>query len=301
MKPESRPPSEPGRWEDAPLEWPRAAGHVDALLAAVAERQQRRRLRLLAGATAAVALVCLGVFTPLQFPRDPVAPRPTTRTIVTAPEQRTLPDGTRVELRPGAELMVNFTADSGGLRRVTLTRGEALFHVAKNPARPFVVSAGTSDFRAVGTAFSVNLMPDSVALLVTEGRVAFEPTLPTAPAVTTSAPAPIIEAGFRATVAHAAATPPTVAPVSADEAQHALAWRVPRLEFSATPLAEVVHLLNVHSGSRLRLATPDLGRVEISGALRANNLDPLFQILRTTYRIEAVREPAGVIVLSAAR
>jgi ferric-dicitrate binding protein FerR (iron transport regulator) len=57
----------------------------------------------------------------------------------------------------------------------------------------------------------------------------------------------------------------------------------------------------VHSGSRLRLATPGLGQVEISGALRANNLDPLFQILRTTYRIDAVRSPEGVIVLSSAR
>jgi len=301
MKPESRPPSEPDHWEDAPLDWPRATGHIDALLAAVADRQQRRRRRLLGGAAAVVAVVCLGLVTATQFSPAPGSPRAGTRTVVLAPEQRTLPDGTVVELRPGAELIVNFTADSVGLRRVTLTRGEALFHVAKNPARPFVVSAGTSDFRAIGTAFSVNLMPDSVALLVTEGRVAFEPTIPTAPAATPSAPAPIIEAGFRVTVAHAAATPPTVAPVTADEAQHALAWRVPRLEFSATPLAEVVRLLNVHSGSRLRLATPDLGRVEISGAFRANNLDPLFQILRTTYRIDAVREPEGVIVLSYAR
>jgi transmembrane sensor len=301
MKPESRPPAEPDRWEDAPLEWTRAAGHSDALLAAVAYRQQRRRRRLLGGAAVVLAFVCLGLFTASPFVPASSSPRAAPRTVVLVPEQRTLPDGTVVELRPGAELIINFAADSVGQRRVRLTRGEALFHVAKNPTRPFVVSAGTSDFRAIGTAFSVNLMPKSVALLVTEGRVTFEPTIPIDPATTLSAPAPIIEAGFRVTVAHAAATPPTVASVTDDEVQHALAWRVPRIEFSATPLAEVVRLLNVHSGSRLRLATPGLGQVEISGALRANNLDPLFQILRTTYRIDAVRSPEGVIVLSSAR
>ncbi len=272
MKPESRPSTVPDRWKEAPLEWPRASGQVDALLAEIAGRQQRRRRRRLAAAAATGALVCLGLFIAAPFLRAPVSPRPVTRTVVTAPEHRTLPDGTLVELRPGAELIVNFTADSVGLRRVTLTRGEALFHVAHNSARPFVVSAGRSDFRAVGTAFSVNLTPESVALLVTEGRVAVEPT-----------------------------TPLAVAPVSADEALRALAWRVPRLEFSETPLTEVVRLLNEHSGRRLRLATPDLSRVEISGALRANNLDPLFQILRTTYRIETALDSDGVIVLRSAR
>lgn len=301
MKPESRPSTVPDRWKEAPLEWPRASGQVDALLAVIAGRQQRRRHRRLAAAAATGAFVCLSLFTATPFSRAPASPRPVTRTVVTAPEHRTLPDGTFVELRPGAELIVNFTADSADLRRVTLTRGEALFQVAPNPARPFVVSAGSSRFRAVGTAFSVSLSSESVALLVTEGRVAVEPTTPGLPAATDNAVAPIIEAGFRVVVAHSPTIPLAVAPVSADEALHALAWRMPRLEFSETPLAEVVRLLNQHGDRRLRLATPDLGRVEISGALRANNLDPLFQILRTTYRIETALDSDGVVELRSAR
>lgn len=297
MTPEPPPPPGPPRWEENPLEWPRASGHVDALLAAVAFRERRRRRRLVAGTAAVIALACVGVFTVTRSPRTPDAPR----TVVTAPERRTLPDGTLVELRPGAEFVVDFTAASAGPRRVALLHGEALFHVARNPARPFVVDAGGSAFRAVGTAFSVNLSPDSVALLVTEGRVAVEPARPAAAPPAAAAPAPIIAAGFRAVISPASSAPPVVAPVSPADTQSALAWRVPRLEFSATPLTEVVRLLNEHSGRRLRLATPDLGRVEISGALRANNLDPLFQILRTTYRIEATEAPDGTILLRSAR
>jgi transmembrane sensor len=297
MTPEPPPPPGPPRWEENPLEWPRASGHVDALLAAVAVRERRRRRRLLAGTAAVFALACVGVFTVTRSPRAPDAPR----TVVTAPERRPLPDGTLVELRPGAELVVDFTAASAGPRRVALLHGEALFHVAKDPARPFIVSAGGSAFRAVGTAFSVNLAPDSVALLVTEGRVAVEPARPDATPPATAAPAPVIAAGFRAVISPDSSAPPAVAPVSPADTQSALAWRVPRLEFSATPLTEVVRLLNEHSGRRLRLATPDLGRVEISGALRANNLEPLFQILRATYRIEAAESPDGTLVLRSAR
>lgn len=299
MTPEPPPSPDPPRWEENPLGWPRASGHVDALLAAVAVRERRRRRHLLAASTALVALVCIGVFTVTRSPRASDSSRAAPRTVVTAPERRTLPDGTLVELRPGADLVVNFTAAAAGPRRVALRHGEALFHVAKNPARPFVVSAGGSDFRAVGTAFAVNLAPDSVALLVTEGRVAVAPTA--TPASAAAEATPIVEAGFRVVISQTAATPPAIAAVTPAESQTALAWRVPRLEFSSTPLTEVVRLLNEHSGTRLRLASPELGRVEISGALRANNLDPLFQILRTTYRVEAARQPDGAIILHSTR
>lgn len=301
MEPDPRPSPRPTRWEDAPLEWPRATGHVDDLLAAVALRQRRRRRRLLAATGAALAVICLGVFTRTPLLRTPAVPPAAPRTVVVAPEHRTLPDGTVVELRPGADVSVHFTAGGSSHRRVTLIRGEALFHVAPDPARPFVVRAGGSDFRAVGTAFSVSFTTDSVVMLVTEGRVTVAPASAPATAPTDPASAPIVAAGFRAVVAHASTAAPTVAPVSDEEAQHALAWRVPRLEFSATPLREVVALLNVHSGRRLRLASADVGRMEVSGALRANNLEPLFHILRTSYRIEATADPDGTIVLRAAR
>ena len=82
--------------------------------------------------------------------------------------QRTLEDGTVVELNKGAVLAVEFSAR---VRRVRLERGEAHFTVTKNPARPFIVSARGMDVVAVGTAFNVRLDSAVVEVLVTEGRV----------------------------------------------------------------------------------------------------------------------------------
>src|SRR6185312_8533669 len=88
--------------------------------------------------------------------------------VISQPERKTLVDGSVVELRDTAEIAVDY---AGPLRRVTLRRGEALFQVAKNPARPFVVKAGGLEVRAVGTAFSVQIDGAAVDVLVTEGRV----------------------------------------------------------------------------------------------------------------------------------
>jgi transmembrane sensor len=52
-----------------------------------------------------------------------------------------------------------------------LKQGEAFFEVAKDPNRPFVVSAGSKRVVAVGTKFSVRRDADSVGVVVTEGKV----------------------------------------------------------------------------------------------------------------------------------
>jgi hypothetical protein len=56
-------------------------------------------------------------------------------------------------------------------RDIRLVRGEALFEVAHDKARPFVVAANDTAVRAVGTAFAVRLEATQVDITVTEGVV----------------------------------------------------------------------------------------------------------------------------------
>jgi transmembrane sensor len=87
-----------------------------------------------------------------------------------------------------------------------------------------------------------------------------------------------------------------------------LAWRVPRLEFNATPIAEVVAMFNRHAApqgaepaARLTLADPALATLPLSGVLRADNITVLLQIMESSYGIQAERRPTGEIVLRKAR
>ncbi len=162
---------------------------------------------------------------------------------------------------------------------------------SKDTGRPFIVEAGGIEFRAVGTAFAVSRTPAKVELHVTEGRVDVE-----TPAAATGLPAHAVAevgAGNRVIIDPANPVAAQVSSASGEETRAALAWRVPRLEFNDTPLCEVVQLLSRHSGVRIGPAEERLGRVEISGALRADNAEPLFQLLQTTYGITATIQPDG--------
>src|SRR5690606_11451242 len=82
-----------------------------------------------------------------------------------------LADETVVTLDSEAEPEVGFTP---GRRDVRLLRGEALFDVASDRTRPFVVRSAQATATAVGTSFSVSTPADAqgaVQVLVREGKV----------------------------------------------------------------------------------------------------------------------------------
>jgi transmembrane sensor len=85
-------------------------------------------------------------------------------------EQRTiqLMDGSTVELNARSKVEVRLTERR---RDVALIEGQALFHVAKDKLRPFVVRAGEAEVRAVGTEFDVYKKQAETVVTVVEGRV----------------------------------------------------------------------------------------------------------------------------------
>jgi transmembrane sensor len=86
-------------------------------------------------------------------------------------EQRSivLNDGSTVELNSRSRVRVRF---SDAERDIDLIEGQALFHVAKNPQRPFIVSADGTHIRAVGTQFDVYRKSSGTVVTVVEGKVA---------------------------------------------------------------------------------------------------------------------------------
>jgi len=80
-----------------------------------------------------------------------------------------LADGSIVSLNTNSEISVDFSKEA---RNINLLRGEAIFDVAKNKHRPFIVSAGDTRVRAIGTSFMVSMLPRKpVQILVREGVI----------------------------------------------------------------------------------------------------------------------------------
>lgn len=248
-------------------------------------RRPRRAMILAAVAAAA----CLAVVFSLVLPSRPV---PAPVAIATC-EQRTLEDGTVIELNRGAEIKVAYTA---GERRVTLVRGEALFTVAKNPARPFIVDAAGVAVRAIGTAFNVRLQQGQVEVLVTEGLVTVDhpvtaPAGATTPAAAASVPSAFVAAGQHAVVSLAANDPvPQVTEVTPAQAADLLAWQPRLLDFDSAALALVVDAFNRHNRDlRLVLADPALSAIPIVASIRSDNVEGFVRLLEQTAGIRAER------------
>ena len=283
---------------------PLGTGQADVLLERLAARATRRRRRRVLGVAAGIAIFSLSLVSVQRLS----SPAVVAKGEVLLPETRTLPDGSVAELRAGAALAVDFDASR---RLVRLTRGTAHFQVTHNSARPFVVVAGGVEFRAVGTAFSVELGRERVELLVTEGSVAVGKF--TTPAAV-SAPNPVAAGGPAQTLAQVDAgrrfivdltAPPTVAPapaaVSPAEMSDRLAWRVPRLEFSELPLAQAVQLINRYNRVQFAIPDADVSQLRVSGVFRADNLEPFVRLLEATCGIQAERSGDVIVLKKAAR
>ena len=223
-----------------------------------------------------------------------------------AAKRLVLDDGSVAELHGNSEIRAEFTAAE---RRVKLLRGEAFFTVAKNRARPFIVGAGEITVRAVGTAFSVQIEPSQVEIMVTEGEVSLggAPLRAGSAAVNAGGPpaAPIVFAGQRAVVASGpstfvAAVEVKVALLTPLEMDEALSWQNTWLVFNRTPLSEALKAFNSHGSQQLILADPSLQRRRLDGKFQADHVEGFVRLIEQTMHLQAERRDGHTIVLTPA-
>lgn len=263
----------------------------------LAPRKRSRIYWLSTAALAAAAAVALLIFS--GAPKSTV-PAPRQAIIHPGPERLTLEDGSTVELNTGARVEVRYTADT---RAVQLLQGEAHFSVAKNPARPFIVTAGQVAVRAVGTAFSVALAPREVSVLVTEGKVQVAEAGPApAPAGEAPEPAPargptVLTAGQQAVINLVTAEPvAAVQDVTPAQVERALSWQGMRLEFVDMPLGNVVADFNRYNRRKLTVADATTAAILVGGNFRADNVEAFVRLLESSFGVTAFRHGDDIVL-----
>lgn len=291
-----------------PLEWARRRGAFPEVLEVMERSLGRRRRRRAGLASAAMLLLCLGTGVGLAL-RQGALERAAAGTSVarTTPAHQALADGTVVEVRDGGRVRAEY---SPAVRRVVLEAGQAHFQVTKDPSRPFVVVVGAVEVRAVGTAFSVERGAREIEVIVTEGRVRVAKHDPAASRATVAAAMPgeaplaDLSVGASAVVDLAKgeqAPRVQVSQLTPTQLTTRLAWRIPILEFTATPLADAIAQVNRHADITLSLGDPALREVKLSGRLRADNVETLLRLLEDEHGMRATRRGAAEIVLHRAR
>jgi transmembrane sensor len=201
-------------------------------------------------------------------------------------EQRTIPlaDGSTVELNARSSLQVHLTHQQ---RDVTLLQGQALFRVAKDTQRPFVVRAGDAQVRAVGTEFDVYRKQGETVVTVVEGRVETYDESGRA-----GEGAIVLSAGERLTV-----LPHTVTKPTHTDPLVATAWLQKRLIFEETPLSEVAEEFNRYNQRPLTIEDRELRKVKISGVYSSTDPASLINFLRSQSSIQLIETENTVRVV----
>jgi transmembrane sensor len=196
-------------------------------------------------------------------------------------QQLVLEDGTTVTLNTASRLEIDYR---GNLRRVNLQAGEAMFRVAKNPNRPFVVMAGNKQVVALGTAFGVRLDGAVVQVTLLEGRVAVSPATATVDVQVTPADAVVLKPGQQ--LRETDSETPTVLAV---DAEHALSWQDGWLVFDNDTLAHAIQEVSRYTQERIVYDDPRFATLRVSGTMRTGQVEDLIDALTRVYPLDVER------------
>lgn len=196
----------------------------------------------------------------------------------------TLADGSLVRLDVGSEISVSF---SPGRRDIVLVNGRALFEVAHDKTRPFVVAAGQSRTTALGTHFQVQREGQHVLVTLTEGSIAVASETRQSRWVEKLVPGEQVSL----------TTDGEVHAKRAIDAQTVTSWSRGRLVFRGTPLGEALQEVNRYGSRKVRLGDPDLADLPVGGNFIAGETDLIVSAFAAALPLRVVAGSSGEIIL----
>ena len=201
-----------------------------------------------------------------------------------------LSDGSQVTLNTDTDIRVAITSKE---RLIELQQGEALFEVARDPSRPFVVRAGDRRVVVVGTIFSVLREGESFRVVVREGEVRVEDIRPRP-----TQPAAKLTAGH---VARGKSAALLIQQKPLDHVEELLTWRSGFIVFRETTLAEAIGEFNRYNERKIAIEDPSIAGIRIDGHFRPSNVDAFLRLLEEGFPISADRRPDRVVLTASGR
>ncbi len=198
-----------------------------------------------------------------------------------------LPDGTKVTLNSGST--VKYTRNESLNYRKVKLNGEAFFEVTRDTTRPFIIDAGPAQIKVLGTSFNVNAYPEnkSVEVTVSAGLVAMSSLHEDGNQI-------VLNQGNTGIYSK-----------NRDELKlivsgrvNANAWLTQKLEFTDTPLEEVIEVLNHTYQSEIVIQDPSLANYTITVSFNKQELDAVLKVLASTLDLKIEKDGEQIIIES---
>ena len=195
-------------------------------------------------------------------------------------EQRTvlLKDGTRMSLNTSTRVRVELASAQ---RTVSVEEGEALFEVAKNSRRPFVVRVADREVVALGTVFSVRLtlageISDALDVTLIEGQVSVRTASGRSDKAAETRPV-LLKPGDRLRLSEpggraAKGSQRVTMQMDRPRVDQLMAWRRSEAVFDDVPLSDAVAEMNRYSRRPIVLVGDEASKeLRISGLFRTGD------------------------------
>ncbi|MFL9841824.1 FecR domain-containing protein [Sphingomonas sp. ST-64] len=196
----------------------------------------------------------------------------------------------RVTLAEGSAITLNTDSRvepriEGEQREAELARGEALFDIAPDPDRPFVVHAGAVAIRVLGTRFAVRRFDDGgVALTVLEGLVE----------VSTQGGARLerLAGGERSHITPGA--PIRTERVPQEALERAVGWRNGLIDLNGMTLEQAAAEYARYSSQRIEIADPATRALRVTGVYSTSDPIGFARAAALSLGLSAERTDAGI-------
>ena len=207
----------------------------------------------------------------------------------------TLSDGSTASLNTDSMIEIEYSNDH---RIVRLLRGEAMFDVTHDPARPFIVYAGNQAVKAIGTRFVVRLKSESIQVTVADGRVELSKRILEPGSIASAEQNSnrvaqkviIVDKGQEVEVG-ANVLQPQAREVETDEMERKLSWLEGGLVFKDERLEQVVEDVSRYMSVPIVIANPELRDVLISGRFEIGDTEALLGAMEVSLDIHISRLP----------
>jgi transmembrane sensor len=215
----------------------------------------------------------------------PKAPSP----VIASPQILATKTGERSTVALADKSVVYLNADtritvsySDHARLLNLSRGEAIFQVTKDKARPFRVVTDSATVTAVGTRFGVDRIGDAVEVRVYEGTVKVDGN----------------GSNNRSfTCGHWLLLDPQRGVSSGNFSPEAYPnWRTGWLEADSMPLAYVIARLNRYTNDKIQIADRSLVDVEINGRFRLDNTESTLKQISAAADVEVDKRDHDIML-----